>query len=94
MAKTTTKSTKTITKAPDFTIVVKIESASYEGSGATALEALRAITPPTNDLISTGTVTITHGDKSKEMLFPTLQLRRLLNPYNQDVLVHDLTLGL
>ncbi len=80
--------------APEFRIVVKIDAATYEGSGATGLEALRAIVPPTNDLISTGTVTISHGDKSKEMLFPTKQLRRLLNKYNQEVLINDLLFGL
>ncbi len=90
----TIKAKPEVKKEPEFTVVVKIDSATFEGKGATCLEALRAIKPPTNDLISTGTVTITHGNKSKEMLFPTQQLRRLLNPYNQEVLVNDLTFGL
>ncbi len=89
------KLTKEVTpKEPEFTIIIKIDGATFTGTGATGLKALQSIVPPTNDMISTGTVTISHGDKSKEMLFPTAQLRRLLNSYNQEVLVNDLLLGL
>ncbi len=80
--------------APAFTITVKIDNAVYTGTGETALQALQAVPTPSLDLISTGTVTVTHGDKTKELLFPGMQLKRLLNPYNQAVLVNDLVAGM
>ncbi len=93
-AKAKTPAPKEAAKEPEFTIVVNIDGAVFKGEGATGLEALQAVKSPTNDLISTGSVTITHGDKQKVMLFPTQQLRRLLNPYNQEILINDLVAGL
>lgn len=77
----------------EFIITVKIDNAVYSGAGMTPLEALRSVPTPSNDLISTGTVTIEQGPKNRELLFPTMQLKRLLNPYHQEVLINDLMAG-
>lgn len=94
MTRTTKTKTKEKTDSPEFIITVTINDSVYQGTGATALEALQSVPAPTNDLITTGSVRIEHGDKSKEMLFPSMQLKRLLNPYNMEVLVNDLQEGL
>ncbi len=95
MARTAKKVVETKEVVDEFVITIKIDSRTYEGRGSTALEALRAIPAPSNDLISSGSVSISHGDKRKDdIFFPTIQLRRLLNPYNMEVLINDLALGL
>ena len=83
-------------KAPadEFVITVTIESSMYQGTGTTALEALQSVPAPTLDLISTGSVRIEHGNKSKEMFFPSVQMKRLLNVYNMEFLIGELALGL
>ncbi len=75
-----------------YVISVTIEQTTYEGTGETALEALRNIPMP--ELIQTGNLIITHGALRKEMLYPTMQLRRLFNIYHQEVLIHDLVFGM
>lgn len=78
----------------EFVITITIDNLSYQGTGVTALDALRAVSAPTIDLISSGSVYIEHNGKSKDMFFSTLQMRRLLNPYNMEVLINDLQEGL
>ena len=90
--KDTTAAKKPIIKKPEFVFTLKIENETYVGKGATGLEALKAIHLP--ELISYGTLTVTHGDKSKEMTFSSIQLKRLFNPHHQDVLIHDLMIGM
>ena len=92
MAKTTKSKQEPEVQEPEFTITVKIENGIYEGKSATALEALQTV--PIPELISTGTLTISHGDKTKEMLFSGQALKRIFNPYHQELLVNDLILGL
>ncbi len=95
VAKPKTKAVKVAApKATEFVITVKIDNAMYQGTGITALEALRAVPAPSSDLISSGSVRIEHGGKNKEMFFPTMQLRRLLNPHNMEVLINDLQEGM
>lgn len=88
------KVTKNEEATPLFTIVIKIDQLTYEGAGATALEALQAVPTPPLDFISTGSVTVTKGDKVREMLYSTIQLKRLFNPYHQEVLAHILVEGM
>ena len=78
----------------EFIVTVRIENSVYQGTGATALEALQSVPAPTLDLISAGSVRIEHGDKHKEMFYATMPMKRLLNPYNMEVLINDLALGL
>ena len=81
-------------KPEEFVITVTIEQSVYQGTGSTALEALQSVPAPSLDLISSGSVRIEHGEKFKEMFFNTLRLKRLLNPYNMDSLINDLSEGL
>jgi hypothetical protein len=83
-----------IASDPLFTITVQIEHMTYEGEGDTALKALQAVPVPANDLISSGSVLIEHGENYKEMFFNSVQMKRLLNPYNMEVLINDLAAGL
>lgn len=93
--KKTPKSVETVKKTNElFTITIKIDDATYEGTGATALEALQAVPTPPLDFISSGNVLVTKGDAKREMFYSTLQLKRLLNPYHQEVLAHILTEGM
>jgi hypothetical protein len=77
-----------------FTIAIKIDDATYQGEGVTALEALQAVPHIPLDFISTGTVTVTKGEHAREMLYSTIQLKRLLNPFHQEVLAHILVEGM
>ena len=90
----TTKTTpKKAAKKPDvFIIVITTEHATYKGEGATALEAMQAVPMP--ELITSSTVVITHGEATKDMLFSGMQLKRILNPYNMEVLVNELAAGM
>lgn len=101
MAKTPIKKTikKVVKKvagvlSSEFVITINIENAEYVGRGATALEALQNVPAPTLDFISSGNVTITRGGKSRDMFFATMPMKRLLNPYNMEVLANDLAVGL
>lgn len=89
---TSEKVVKKVKKAPLFTIKITTEHAEYHGEGVTALDALKAVPPI--ELVTSSNLVITHGDKSKEMLFSGQQLKRLLNEYNMEVLVNDLVLGM
>ena len=81
-------------KEIDFVITVTIENSVYQGTGSTALEALQSVPAPLLDLISSGSVKIEHGDKSTEMFFNTMRMKRLLNPYNMEVLAYELAEGM
>ncbi len=85
-------SVKKTKAAPLFTIKITTEHGEYDGSGATALDALKAI--PAIEVVTSSTVVITHGKESKEMVFSGQQIKRLLNPYNMEVLINDLQLGM
>ena len=88
------KVVREVNKDPLFKIVIQIDAIVYKGEGETALEALQAVPAPELDYISSGSVTVTKGDKVREMLYSTIQLKRLLNPYHQEVLAHILTEGM
>lgn len=85
---------ETTTIEPLFTITIKIENATYEGKGETAFEALKSVPVPPLDFISSGSVVVTKGESHREMFYSTMQLKRLLNPYHQEVLAHILTEGM
>lgn len=85
---------KVETTPAEFTITIQIDAVVYKGKGATALEALQSVPTPPADYISTGSVVVTKGDVKREMLYSTMQLKRLLNPYHQEVLAHILTEGM
>ena len=82
------------TQASSFFITIKSDNHAFSGVGETALDALRSVRPPSLDLIGSGSLTIVHGDKSKEMYFSGIQLKRILNPDNQQVLIQELAQGL
>lgn len=84
--------TKKVKKADLFTITITTEHATYKGEGVTALDALKAI--PVPELITSSTVVISHGGASKDMLYSGGQIKRLLNPYNMEILINDLAAGL
>lgn len=79
---------------PKFKFVITIEDRVYTGEAATALDALQAISAPDLELISAGSVVVSHGDKGKEMFFSGIQMKRLFNPYNQEVLSSELASGM
>ena len=81
-------------QAPSFTITIKTDSHTFSGAGITALDAMRAVRPPSLDLIGSGSVTITRGNSMREMYYSGVQLKRLLNPDNQQVLVQELAQGM
>ena len=81
-------------QAPSFTITIKTDSHTFSGAGLTALDAMRAVRPPSLDLIGSGSVTITRGNSMREMYYSGIQLKRLLNPENQPYLVQELAQGM
>ena len=83
-----------VPSAPSFTITIKTDSHTFSGAGITALDAMRAVRPPSLDLMGSGSVTITRGNSMREMYYSGVQLKRLLNPDNQQVLVQELAQGM
>ena len=64
-----------------------------EGVGATALEALHALKPPVK-ITTKGVLTISVGDRKKEILLSVQRLKRLFYPNFQLVNVKNLVYGL
>lgn len=98
MGKAKRKSTKKVieqpqVEQPEFSFSLKIGSQVLEGKGHTPLEALRAIERPIK-IITKGVLTISHGDKKKEMLFNVPRLKRVFYPAAQPYLIKGMILGL
>ena len=79
---------------PNFNITIKLGNETYQGTGATALEALTSIKKPLK-IMSKGIVLVESGGKKKEILMMPLRLRRLFfNPLFQAIQVKWLASGL
>lgn len=75
MAKTPKKKATT-PPAPQYSISLKLGDKTYEGTGATATEALGKLLKPAKMMIK-GTVVVSDGQKKKTMLLTPVQLKRL-----------------
>ena len=65
----------------------------FEGTGATAFDALKAI--PTPEKITTkGTLVITHGEKAKTLILLIPTIKRLFYHNFQEVIIKQLVYGL
>lgn len=64
-----------------------------KGTGATALEALRAIPVP-QKIMSKGILTITKDDQKKEMMFMPSKLKRLFYFNAQPILIKYIQMGM
>lgn len=78
---------------PPFIFSLNLGGNILVGKGATALEALRAIPVP-NKIMSKGVLTISQGDKKKEMLFMVPRLKRIFYHNAQPILIKMLAMGL
>lgn len=73
---------KKVAKAvPAFSISLQLGDRKYEGSGATAHEALMAVPKP-DKMMGKGVLTITHGTLKKQMMFFPQRLKRLFYSKN------------
>ena len=77
----------------DFVFSLQYAGKKLVGKGKTPLEALRAIPVP-DKIMSKGILTITQGDKKKELLFYPAKLKRIFYANAQPVLIKDLVLGM
>ena len=65
----------------------------FESEGATALDAFKALPKP-QKITNKGVLTISKGDKTKEMLLTVPRLKRLFFPNFQKVIIKQLIYGL
>ncbi len=76
-----------------YTFSLKLGGETYEGTGATPLEALQAVPRPPK-FTTKGILTISHGELKKQLLFMPARLKRMFYPNAQRVLVKWLAAGL
>ena len=67
-------------------ISIKLGNVIIEGEGLTALEALQNIPVP-NKITTKGILTISQGQKKKELLYPIPKLKRLFYPKTQPIII-------
>ena len=67
-------------------ISIKLGNVIIGGEGATALEALQSIPVP-NKITTKGILTISQGQKKKELLYPIPKLKRLFYPKTQPIII-------
>lgn len=68
---------------PEFKVSLVLSGIPHEGKGKTALDALVDLSSRRPEkLMGKAVVTISKGEKSKEILFPLARLKRLF--YNKD----------
>ena len=101
MKKTTKKNTqptKSVAKKPKekvennlFKIAIKLGNVLLSGEGLTALEEIRSITVP-NKITTKGILTISQGEKKKELVYTIPKLKRLFYPNAQPILIKYLAM--
>ena len=91
MKKTKKKVLSTPQKKDNFKIVIKLGNEVIKGEGATALEALRNIPVP-NKITTKGILTISQGDKKKELVYAVPKLKRLFYPNAQPIIIKYLAM--
>ena len=74
-----------------FKISIKLGNVILNGEGLTALEALRNIPVP-NKITTKGILTISQGDKKKELVYAVPKLKRLFYPNAQSILIKYLAM--
>ena len=74
-----------------FKISIKLGNVILSGEGLTVLEAIRSIPVP-NKITTKGILTISQGDKKKELVYAVPKLKRLFYPNAQPVLVKYLAM--
>lgn len=81
-------------KEEQYVISVQIGTDKYQGSGATALEALQAIGTP-KKLMNKGVITVTKGTQTKTHLMFPIRLKRLFytSPTFQAIHAKSLSFG-
>ena len=92
--KKTTKKKKILStpqKKDNFKIVIKLGNEVIKGEGLTALEALRNIPVP-NKITTKGILTISQGDKKKELVYAVPKLKRLFYPNAQPIIIKYLAM--
>ena len=87
-----TKSKKSKVK-DEFKFSFNIGGLVYEGKGATPLEALQAVIPPTK-IMSKGVLTVSEGEKKKVLVFTPIRLRRVFYRSAQPLLIKYLSMSL
>ena len=78
---------------PDYKFHLDLCGQVFEGTGVTALEALQAISVP-QKITTKGTLTITHGEKTKIHILLIPKIKRLFYPNFQSVIIKQLVYGL
>lgn len=73
-----------------FKISIKLGNVVIEGEGLTALEALQSIPVPSK-ITTKGILTISQGQKKKELVYNVPKLRRLFYPNAQPILIKYLS---
>lgn len=76
-----------------FKIRVTVNGQVYEGNGETMVEAVQSVPRPSK--VSTkGIVSVQYGDKSKQMVFTPMRLRKFFQPISKHVMAKFLSYGL
>jgi len=78
---------------PNYKFHLDLCGQIFEGTGSTSLEALQAVPVPLK-ITTKGTLTITHGDKSKTLILLIPKIKRLFYPNFQSVIIKHLVYGL
>lgn len=82
------------TKQSEFVFTLALGKDIYQGTGKTALEALLALPKPAK-LTAKGILTISEGEKKKEIMMMPPRLRRLFyHPTFQAIQIKGLVLGM
>jgi hypothetical protein len=88
------KGIKNKIKTKEFSISLKLGDKTYTSHGNTALDALISLPRP-EKITGKGFLTITDGEKKKDMLFMPVRLKRLFySPTFQAIQVKNLIIGM
>jgi len=88
MKKTIVDETK-VNKKDEYHLKITLGSNVFEGKGATALEALKSITPPVK-IFTKGDIELKYGKMSMKQTWLPNKIKRLFFPLAQNIITKQL----